>query len=180
MNVSTEEQMNRRDILAIQMALRYGTIGKHMLKEAVNAALDAGEWHEYFYIAVISNDLDDDEAQKLLDCVLNAYPDCVLDVDRLDTIIETHLPQAGLASVSWLVGPDCAFVFTDSLRVAKVEKGSLSWVTERSSWDGIALDRVEDDVVFGSWYDVTSGYKWQPLKLSYDDGKLLQGKVIEF
>ncbi len=44
--------MTRKDILSIQMELQYGNIGKHLLKKAVNTALDAGEWQEDFDIAV--------------------------------------------------------------------------------------------------------------------------------
>ena len=180
--IKLERVMTCKDILSIQMSqmsFQYGTLWKKLLKEAVNAALDAGEWHDDFDIAVTPNDLDDDDALKLLDSVLNAYPDAVLDVRSLDAVIEENLPQAGFTSVSWLVGPDCALVMTDSLRVAKFKDGQLSWVTERISWDGIELDRVEEGVVFGSWYDVMrDGAEWQPLQLSYADGTLLQGKVI--
>jgi len=173
--------MNPKYILAIQMALQYGSGGKQLLKTAVYEALDDGEWHDDFDIAVTGTDLDDEEARKLLAAVLDAYPEWVLDVANLDAVIDRHLPQAALKDIALLIGPDYALVLTDSLRVAKVQTGCLAWVTKRVSWDGIALERIEDDVVFGSWYDATrASAKWQPLQLSYNDGRLLQGEVIEF
>jgi hypothetical protein len=173
--------MDPKDILAIQMALKYGSGGKQLLKAAVNAALDYGEWHDDFDIAVTGPDLDDEEARQLLAAVLDAYPEWVLDVSNLNAVIDRHLPQAALTDIAWIIGPDYALVLTDSLRVAKVQAGCLSWVTNRISWDGIVLERIEDDVVFGSWYDaMRTNTEWQPFQLSYTDGRLLHGEVIEF
>ena len=172
--------MNHREILSIQMEYHFGFNAKRLLKRAVNAAMDAGEWHENFDIAVTQAELDEDQAEKLLVALLDAYPSYVLDVDGLKAIIDRHLPQAALTSIAWLVGSDCALVLTDSLRVAKVAGTTLAWVTKRVSWDGIILNRVEENIVFGSWYDVTKATdKWQPLRISYSNGKLLEGMEIE-
>jgi hypothetical protein len=65
--------------------------------------------------------------------------------------------------------------------VAKIASSALIWVTKRISWDGIMLRRIEDDVVFGSWYDVSnSGNEWQPLRLDYATGRIIEGQEIKF
>jgi hypothetical protein len=169
--------MNPQDILSIQMEYHFGLDGKRLLKEKVNAALDDGEWHENFDIAVTGTDLGDQEAQELLKAVVRAYPDYALDLDELWKCFSQHLPQAAFSSIEWLIGPDCALVITDSLRVAKITTDDLVWVTPRISWDGVILDRVEEGVVFGSW-DALG--EWRPLRLRYSDGKLLEGEQIKF
>ena len=84
-------------------------------------------------------------------------------------------------SLGWLVAPDCGLVLTDSLRVARVDNGQLIWVTNRISWDGIELNRIENEIVFGSWFDAArSTDEWQPLELAYSNGALLKGEEINF
>jgi len=143
--------------------------------------MDNGEWHDDFDIAVTGAELEDEEASLLLNSLLRAYPHYVIDVDILKAIIEEHLPQAQLTPIIWLIGPDLALVITDSLRVAKVKFSDFVWVTKRISWDGILLDKIEDNIIFGSWYDAPSeSSEWQPLRLSYIDGSLIEGEELDF
>ena len=163
------------------MEFAFGTNGKPMLKKIVNAALDNGEWHDDFDIAVTRAELDNEEATRLLQTLLGAYPQYAIDVGILTTVIDESLPQAELTPIHWLIGPDLALVITDSLRVAKIECINLVWLTKRVSWDGILLDKVQNDIIFGSWYDATrSSNEWQPLRLSYTDGRLIEGEEIVF
>jgi hypothetical protein len=171
--------MTARELLQIQMTWHFGIDAKSLLRKTVLSALDEGEWHEDFDLAVTAGELADEDAERLLQAVLRAYPDQVLDLSEIRRIIERHLPQSSLAQLEWLVGPDCALVVTDSLRVAKLASSALVWATRRISWDGIQLHRIENDVVYGSWYDVTNpNDEWQSLRLGYSDGKLLEGREI--
>jgi len=171
--------MNPRDIISVQIEFAFGYNYQSLLKKLVNAALDEGEWHDDFDIAVTRTELDNEEATKLLQSVLRAYQHYAIDVDILKALIDKHLPAAELTQIHWLIGPDLALIFTDFLRVAKIEYTTLVWVTKRVSYDGILLDRVENNVLLGSWYDVTrSSGKWQPLRLSYIDGSLLEGEEV--
>ena len=64
--VKQSASMDPIEILSVQMELSFGTNGRPQLKEMVNAALDSGEWHEDFDIAVTQAELDNKEAQRLL------------------------------------------------------------------------------------------------------------------
>ena len=171
--------MTPHEIINIQMSYHFDLRPHVQLQAGVQAALNRGEWLDDFDLAVKSGELTDQEAARLLQVILNAYPEHVLDMERMRHIIDSSLPQADLAQLQWLVGPDYALVLTDSLRVGKVTDGYLNWVTQRIAWNGIVLDRIKDGVVLGSWQDATNtDQERQPLRLAYADGSLIEGREI--
>ena len=52
------------------MEYYFGTNGKRLLKDTVNAALDSGEWRDDFDIAVTESELDNDQAKRLMSALL--------------------------------------------------------------------------------------------------------------
>lgn len=161
------------------MEMEFGTNGCQMLQRVVDKALNNGEWHDGFDVAVKKGDLDYYECKELFDIVKRTYP--IINLEKLKSQIAHYLPQTKISSIEWLVAEDGSLIVTDSLRVARFMLDSLIWVTKRISWDGIKLIRIADGVIEGEWYDVTnSKQQWQPLRLSLNDGVLLEGQVIEF
>ena len=158
------------------MNMEFGDTGFIQLKTFVNKALDNGEWHEGFDIAVKRGDLDQYETAELFDAVKIAYPDVHFNVDVLRELIDQHLP-ASCIEIVWLTGDDGSIIIADSLRVARFLDDSILWVTNRISWDGIALNKIENGEIFGEWYDATrSGFR--PLRLSFDNGDLIEGEWV--
>jgi len=150
------------------------------LKSLVNDALDNGEYIEGFEVAIKKGDLDDHECSELLKLIDEHYP-LDLDFEKLDYLIDKHLPQSEVSTISWLVSDDCSLIITDTLRVAKFTNDELDWVTKRISWDGIKLFSLSNDEIVGEWYNPTSADDlWSPLKISLTSGKLIQGEEIEF
>ena len=59
--------LDSKKIIRVQLELHYGDkqLGKKMLVEWVNEAIDAGEWHEHFDLAVGAV-IDDDASLQIL------------------------------------------------------------------------------------------------------------------
>lgn len=173
--------MNKINLLSLCMEMEFGSRGCRLLKSFVNEVLDSGEWHDGFDIAVKTGDLDYYECTKLFDIVKTVYPNDIIDSEKLKSLIEHYLPQAGLTDIVWLVAEDGSLIITDSLRVARFFCDRVIWVTKRISWDGIKLNRINAGVIEGEWYSpINSQREWSPLKLSFDTGALLEGKEIQF
>jgi len=173
--------MNKVDLLSLYMEMEFGSQGCYKLKLLVNEALDNGEWHDGFEIAVKTGELDYDECAELFANVKKAYPQVALNIERLKSLIKQHLPQAEITPISWLVAEDGSLIIGDSLRVGRFSGDCLVWVTKRISWDGINLIRIANNEIEGEWYSpVNSQQEWQPLRLSFNDGALLEGQEIEF
>ena len=161
------------------MEMEFGSIGPILLKELVDNALNNGEWHDGFDIAVKSGPLDYEETKELFSIVKATYPEIIIDVIALRELIDNHLPQSTFSQISWLIADDTSIVVEDSIRVARFKNNSIVWVTDRVSWDGIKLIKIENNEIIGEWFDVTNPKKyWRTLKLSFENGKLLEGAKI--
>ena len=172
--------MNKTDLISLHMDIHYGQGYCRKLKSLVNEALDNGEYIEGFEVAIKKGDLDDQECRELLQIVHEHYP-IDLDFEKLDFLIEEHLPQSEVSTISWLVSDNGSLIVTDTLRVAKFTNGELAWVTKRISWDGINLFHLSNDEIVGEWYNPTSADDfWSPLRISSSSGRLIQGEEIDF
>lgn len=173
--------MNIEDLLSLYMEMEFGSQGCHLLKSLVNEALDNGEWHDGFEVAVKTGELDYRECAELFESVRKAYPHIVFNASTVKALIELHLPQAALTSIRWLIADDGSLVITDSLRVARFLNDELVWVTKRISWDGINLTKIVNNEIVGQWLSpIVSQNEWKPLRLSLHDGTLLEGQEITF
>jgi len=173
--------MNKIKLLTLCMEMEFGSEGCRQLKLFVNDVLDSGEWHDDFDIAVKIGELDYYECTALFDVVKKAYPDDIINIDKIKELIDKYLPQAGLTNIIWLIAEDRSLIITDSLRVARFLNDRLIWVTKRISWDGIKLSRINADIIEGEWWSpIDSQQEWKPLKLLLNDGTLIEGEEIKF
>lgn len=173
--------MNKHELISLYMEMEFGEQGGIMLKALVNTALDNGEWHDGFEIAVKATELDYDERNELFDIVKKSYPEVTLNIHKLKNLIDEELPQSSLTQIRWLIADDGSLIITDSLRIGRFLDDSVVWVTKRISWDGINLIKIENDEIIGEWYSpINSQQEWSPLRISFSDGKLLEGEVINF
>ena len=173
--------MNVSDIVKVCLDIEFGSEPKKSLKEFINKALDLGEYQEGFEIAINKNDLDYQEYEELYKSFESAYREKIPSLADIRKIVDKYLPQSYFSNVDWLVSDLGNIYATDGLRVAKIVKNNLVWVTERISYDGINLIRLTDSELVGQWYyPMDDENPWRELKLSIIDGALLVGEVIEF
>ena len=53
--------------------------------------------------------------------MLRAYPNYIIDIERLESLLNKYLPQSIIGDISWIIGPDLSIVITDNLKVAKID-----------------------------------------------------------
>ncbi|MGB1072096.1 MAG: hypothetical protein ACPG1Z_10550 [Planctomycetota bacterium] len=169
------KMLDSKKIIRIQLELHYGDkqLGKKLLVEWVNTALDAGEWHEHFDLAVGAVNDDDAAMQTLLESVLKARPEAALDFDLLDHgFFEKRWEASRLRF--WLMD-DLALISCNNYAVIKFENSRVVWVTKQVSWDGIQINGVEDGLLLGEWSDkFDATQRWKPLKINYETGAVVE------
>ena len=175
--------MKTLDLLSAYMEMEFGSAVRACarLKTLINDALDHGEWHEDFDIAVKNGELDHYECAELWDAVRRGYPESMRRLEKNAASVRRHFGSAlriGMR-IEWLVADDESVIVTEGLHVARFVDGALLWVTKRISWDGIYLTSITDGEVLGEWYCPDSrADDWCPLRLAFADGTLLEGKEI--
>lgn len=172
--------MKTVDLLSAYLEMEFGSAERACarLKALVNDALDHGEWHEDFDIAVKNGELDHYECAEIWDVVRRNYPESSQRLERNVASVRSHFgfdPRWDMR-FKWLVADDESVIVTEGLHVARFVDGSLVWVTKRISLDGIHITEIANGEVLGEcdWDD------WYPLRLAFADGALLEGKEIEF
>ena len=171
--------MERKKIIEVSLAIKYGINPHAALKNFINNALDSSDYYDGFEIALQKGPLDYQAYDELFESFTKAYSEQIPDLIEFEQLVDKHLPQSCLSGIEWLVTDENEIVASDDLRVAKFKDDQLIWVTDRISWDGIKLMAIDDGVVIGQWYDVTNSEEpWQSLKLSLSDGKLMQGEIF--
>jgi hypothetical protein len=159
------------------MEMEFGSSAKACarLKTLINDALDQGEWHDDFDIAVTRGELGHYECAELWDVVRRDYPESMQRLERNVASVRSYFRfDPRMTRVAWLVADDESVVVTEGLHVARFVDGSLLWVTKRISLDGIHLTEIANGEVLGEWYLDD----WYPLRLAFADGALLEGKAI--
>jgi hypothetical protein len=167
------------------MEMEFGSavIACARLGALISEALDQGEWHDGFDVAVKKGELDHYECAELWDIVRRDYPESVQRLARNVIGVRSHFESALQAGrrIKWLVAEDESVVVTEGDHVARFVDGALLWVTKQLSYDGIHLASITDGEVLGEWYRPTSATDdWLPLRLAFADGTLLEGEEIEF
>jgi hypothetical protein len=176
--------MKTIDLLTAYMEKEFGSAERACawLKTLINDALDHGEWHEDFDIAVKTGELDHYECAKLWDVIRRDYPESMQRLERNVASVRSYFESAlGVGMrIEWLVADDESVVVTEGLHVARFVDGSLLWVTKQISLDGIYLTSITDGEVLGEWYCPSSvADDWCPLRLAFADGALLEGEETE-
>jgi len=177
--------MKTVDLLSAYMEMEFGSavIACARLRALINEALDQGEWHDGFDVAVKKGELDHYECAELWDIVRRDYPESVQRLARNVIGVRSHFESAlriGMR-IKWLVADDESVIVTEGLHVARFVDGALLWVTKRISWDGIYLTSITDGEVLGEWYCPDSrADDWCPLRLAFADGTLLEGEEIHW
>jgi hypothetical protein len=177
--------MNRAELLSAYMEMEFGSSAKAFarLKTLINDALDQGEWHEDFDIAVKNGELDHYECAELWDVIRRDYPESMRRLEKNAASVRSYFQSAlGVGMrIRWLVADDESVVVTEGLHVARFVDGSLLWVTEQISLDGIYLTSITDGQVLGEWYCPSSAADdWCPLRIAFADGTLLEGEEIHW
>jgi len=176
--------MKMTELLSVYMEMEFGSpiVACARLKALVNEALDRGEWHEDFDIAVKKGELDHYECSKLWEAVRQVYPETIKRMAANVAWVRTHWGPALDVGyrIKWLVADDESLVVTQGLRVARLTEGAPVWVTKRISWDGIHLGEIARGVILGEWYcPTTEADDWCPLRIAFADGTLLEGEEID-
>jgi hypothetical protein len=173
--------MNTNEIVKVSLDIAFGNEQKKSLTEFINKALDDGEYFDGFEIAISKNELDYKEFEELYDAFNSAYSKDIPNIELIRKLVDEHLPQSYFTQTSWLVSDLGEIYATDGLRVAKIYKNKLIWITKRVSYDGINLINLTEQEILGQWYSpIDDDSPWSELRLSTKDGALLKGEVIEF
>jgi hypothetical protein len=173
------------DVLSAYMEMEFGSavIACARLRALINEALDQGEWHEDFDVAVKKGELDHYECAELWDVVRRDYPESVQRLASNVMAVRSHFESAlqeGMR-IKWLVAEDESVVVTEGRHVARFVDGALLWVTKQLSYDGIHLASITDGEVLGEWYRPTSATDdWLPLRICFAHGALLEREAIEW
>jgi hypothetical protein len=152
------------------------------LKTLINDALDQGEWHDDFDIAVTRGELGHYECAELWDVVRQVYPETIKRMAANVAWVRTRWGPALDVGyrIKWLVADDESLVVTEGLCVARLTEGAPLWVTKRISWDGIYLAKIAGGEILGEWYCPTAtADDWCPLRIAFTDGALLEGEEFE-
>ena len=180
---TAEIAMKTIDLLSAYLEIEFGSavLACARLRALVNEALDRGEWHEDFDIAVKKGELDHYECAELWDVIRRDFPESMQRLERNVASIRGYFKSAlGVGMrIEWLVADDESVIVTEGLHVARFVDGSMLWATEQISLDGINLTSITDGEVLGEWYCPTSeADDWCPLRLAFADGTLLEGEEI--
>ena len=142
--------MKTIDLLSAFMEMEFGSAERACarLKTLINDALDHGEWHEDFDIAVKKGELDHYECAELWDVVRRDYPESMRRFEKNAASIRSYFESALGESmrIEWLVADDESVVFTEGFHVARFVDGTLVWVTKRISMDEIHLTEIANGV----------------------------------
>ena len=173
--------MSPRDIVDVQLDLFFGARFPWKMQALVDNELNNGRWLEGYDIAVSPEVIANSEAEELLKIVLDHNPDWRLVEDVLMSLVDEHLPHSQCARLRWIVDEVGSFALTDSLRVARFDMASISWVTSRLSFDGIEFDSLANGILKGrSWLASSSVTPDSPFKIDFDSGELLEGEVVPY
>ena len=173
--------MSPRDIVDVQLDSFFGARFPWKMQALVDNELNNGRWLEGYDIAVSPEVIGNSEAEELLKIVLDHNPDWRLVEDVLMSLVDEHLPQSQCARLRWIVDEVGSFALTDSLRVARFDMASISWVTSRLSFDGIEFDSLANGILKGrSWLASSSVNPDSPFKIDFDSGELLEGEVVPY
>jgi hypothetical protein len=171
--------MKARDVIDIQLEAFFGDRFPHKIQRLVDEELNRGHWVDGYDLAVCKGVVSGDDARKLLEIVLGEYP--VLRMDEMDLRQEvaTNLPQSQLEPVSWIIHESGAFVLSDTLRVARFDGASLTWVSHRISYDGIEFDSLADGKLRGrAWMPSSGTSPDSPFVFDFETGEMLEGAVV--
>jgi hypothetical protein len=180
-----EVSMKTVDVLSAYMEMEFGSaaIACARLKALINEALDQGEWHEDFDVAVKKGELDHYECAELWEVVRRDYPESMSRLEENAASVRRHFgfaPRTDMR-IKWLVADDESVIVTEGLHVARFVDGSLLWVTKQISWDGIYLTAIaEGDVLGEGYFPTAEADDWRPFRIAFADGTLLEGEEIEF
>jgi len=102
--------MKTIDVLSAYMEMEFGSAVRAcaQLKTLINDALDHGEWHEEFDIAVKKGELDHYECDELWDAVRRGYPESMQRLERNVVSVRSYFESSlgkGMR-IEWLVADD--------------------------------------------------------------------------
>lgn len=173
--------MTNRDIIDAQLERFFGDGFARKIQRLVDEELNQGRWVEGYYLAICDGVIEDGDARRLLEIILEQRPDLRIDEDELRKQVDAHLPQSVMTPVSWIVDNGGAFALTDSLRVARFQGSSIIWRSPRISYDGIEFDDLSDGKLTGrAWLLGPHLSPDAPFVFDFATGKLLEGFVVEY
>jgi hypothetical protein len=173
--------ITEKELVELQLNSAFGHMMPTMVKNIVNRELDKSIWEDGYETAVTERDLNYEEGIKLLDILLKNNPNVKIDLDELESVIDSELPQSAFAKVSWIVSENASFVMTDSLRVAKFQQSKVIWCTQRIALDGISLKEIRNEKIFCLAWQGSSAYEPdEPFILDYQTGEVLSGNIVNW
>ncbi len=172
--------MSPREIIDLQLDAIFGKTMPTKVQAMVDAELNAGRWHEGYDIAINPRGLSQHEGQQLLEVILGQHAELKIDAERLLETVCTELPQSIFVKVHWIAAADGTFILEDSLRVGRFRNSEPIWISPRISLDGIELDSVDSEFVRGRSFWLDSYYPDMPFALSFENGAVLDGQIVEW
>ena len=172
-------KMTPRDIVDVQLDSFFGSRFPWKMQALIDHELNNGRWADGYDIAVSPEVISTTEAQQLLHIVLAQNPDFKIDEDILTSLVDDYLPQSKGARVSWIVDGLGSYALTDTLRVARFDMVTLSWVSSRISLDGIEFDSLRGGRLKGrTWLGGNTIKPDSPFEIDFDSGELLVGEAV--
>lgn len=171
--------MTPSEIVDVQLDSFFGARFPWKMQSLVDKELNNGRWLDGYDIAVSPEVISNSDAEELLEIVLRDNSEWRLQEDVLMSLVDEYLPQSQGARVGWIVDEVGSFALTDSLRVARFDMVSISWVTPRISFDGIEFDSLIEGRLKGrAWWLGSHETPDSPFEIDFDTGELLVGQVV--
>ncbi|NNE94308.1 MAG: hypothetical protein HKN23_21885 [Verrucomicrobiales bacterium] len=161
----------------LQLDSLFGATLPNRVQKLVDDELNRGRWLDGFDIAVSPAALNQEDGEKLLEVILDAYPEERINHAKLLELIDQELPQHQIAGIGWITADDGSFLLTDSLRVCRV-RGDLPdlEVSPNFARYGIEFDSVDREAVRGRSFWINSNACDCPFVLSFGTGELIEGQ----
>jgi hypothetical protein len=147
------------------------------LKTYINSQIDSGEFTDGYEIAVCPDVLMGEQVNTLIDLFCERSP---LGMQRLNEIANVIQPHTyyGLETSFQFVDIDNA-LYSDGIRIYRIENGIEKWKSNRISWDGVRELRYDNGIISGLWYQFDSSLgSWHPFSIDYHTGKVINGPSI--
>ena len=171
--------MTLSTIVDLQLEALYGYGLPTKIQKLIDHEMNLGHWVEGYELAAFPDEVDEPNARKLLEIVLEQDPALRIDGSTLSRLVEELLPES---RVLWIVHEDGSYALTDGLRVARFLGASLIWRTPRISIDGIVFGSLKDGKLRGlAW----QGESWDdspddPFTIDFETGEILEGQIVRF
>jgi hypothetical protein len=148
----------------------------------VNFLLDNSVYYENFHLVVSNRELESEEIEVLVKSLQKmnkletTYFKNIIDLMQEDT---NYFFYNGS---EFLVIDKNEIYIADTLNVYRITDNKILWKTPRVSYDGIELNNVDENYLYGKWNSLSGeNYdEWEELVLERSTGIIIKGKSIEF